>query len=96
MFAHGKCDMGYKQSWRGRRPVFQGSRRAPFARRPDWDRTDEMTPDAYGLLMANWSIVHGFAHLALGGEFDRPASRRGGKERNLEIVPAADAEIPAR
>jgi AcrR family transcriptional regulator len=37
-----------------------------------------MTPGAYGALMATWSMVHGFAHLALGGEFDDAASRFGG------------------
>src|ERR1700732_2625964 len=28
----------------------------------------ELTPDGHGLLVAVWSIVHGFSHLALGGE----------------------------
>ena len=45
---------------------------------------DEMTPDAYGLLLATWSIVHGFAHLALGGELDGAARTRGGKDAILK------------
>lgn len=27
-----------------------------------------LTPEAHGLVLAYWSIVHGFAHLALGGQ----------------------------
>jgi AcrR family transcriptional regulator len=46
--------------------------------------TDEMTEDAYGLLLATWSIVHGFAHLALGGELDDAARTRGGKDAILK------------
>lgn len=44
----------------------------------------ELTPDASGFLMATWSIVHGFANLALSGEFDRPASMFGGKDAILK------------
>jgi len=28
----------------------------------------ELTPESFGLLIAVWSLVHGFSHLALGGE----------------------------
>ncbi len=45
---------------------------------------DAMTPDAFGFLLANWSIVHGFAHLALGGEFDPAAAGHGGSKAILE------------
>ena len=38
----------------------------------------DLSPDGYGFLMATWSIVHGFSHLALGGELSVRA--RGGPE----------------
>jgi AcrR family transcriptional regulator len=47
--------------------------------------TGELSGDAMGLLIANWSIVHGFAHLALGGEMDPPARAHGGKDAILRI-----------
>lgn len=43
----------------------------------------ELSPDSFGYLMAVWSIVHGFSHLALGGEFDFRGSARGGKDAIL-------------
>jgi AcrR family transcriptional regulator len=36
---------------------------------------EQLPPNAFGFLLANWSIVHGFAHLALGGELQ--TSERG-------------------
>jgi len=45
----------------------------------------ELPPDAFGLLMAMWSIVHGFSHLALGGEFDLAAEGKGGKDAILKV-----------
>jgi AcrR family transcriptional regulator len=50
----------------------------------DLKDTQETTPDAFGYLMAVWSLVHGFSHLALGGELDLPAEQRGGKKRILD------------
>lgn len=44
----------------------------------------QMTPAAYGALMAVWSVVHGFSHLALGGEFERAAHAYGGRSAILE------------
>ena len=96
MFAHRKCDMGYKnlgevadRSFN----VLEGAVRAASGLRP----SDEMTADAYGLLMATWSIVHGFAHLALGGELDRPAMGRGGKSAILKsFLPLTLRYLPAR
>ena len=41
---------------------------------------EELTSDGRGLLMAIWSIVHGFAHLALGGKLRTPGRERVGKE----------------
>ncbi|HWM68908.1 MAG TPA: hypothetical protein VNO35_20120 [Steroidobacteraceae bacterium] len=32
----------------------------------------ELSESGYGFLLANWSIVHGFAHLALGNLFRDP------------------------
>lgn len=96
MFAHGKCDMGYKnlgevadRSFN----VLESAVRAASGLKP----SDEMTADAYGLLMAMWSIVHGFAHLALGGELDRPAIGRGGKSAILKsFLPLTLKYLPAR
>jgi AcrR family transcriptional regulator len=34
-------------------------------------RESPLTPAAFGALLAAWSMVHGFAHLALDGELDR-------------------------
>ncbi len=63
----------------------------------DLKPADEMTPDAYGLLMATWSIVHGFAHLALGGELDRPAMNRGGRAAILKsFLPLTLKYLPAK
>jgi AcrR family transcriptional regulator len=55
-----------------------------------------LSPDASGYLMAIWSIVHGFAHLALGGEFDGPALQgRGGKGAILTtFLPLALKHLP--
>jgi AcrR family transcriptional regulator len=40
----------------------------------------ELSSDGQGLLLAAWSMVHGFSHLALGGEFRSPARGGGGKD----------------
>ncbi len=96
MFAHGKCDMRYKnlgevaeRSFK----VLESAVRAASGLKP----ADDMTEDAYGLLMANWSIVHGFAHLALGGELDTPAGSRGGKGAILKsFLPLTLKHLPAR
>ena len=54
-----------------------------------------LTPDANGFLLATWSIVHGFAHLALGGEFDWSAKARGGKRQIIEsFLPLTLAHLP--
>jgi AcrR family transcriptional regulator len=96
MFAHGKCDMGYKnlaevadRSFN----VLESAVRAASGLTP----TDKLTENAYGLLMAVWSIVHGFAHLALGGELDRPARGRGGKNAILKtFLPLTLQHLPTR
>jgi AcrR family transcriptional regulator len=53
--------------------------------------------DTNGMLMATWSIVHGFAHLALGGELDWPSAMRGGKKAILEkFLPLTLKHLPVR
>ncbi len=65
--------------------------RAATATKPE----DELSPDAFGFLMAVWSLVHGFAHLALGGEFDHAAANRGGKEQILKsFLPLTLKHLP--
>jgi AcrR family transcriptional regulator len=55
----------------------------------------ELSPDGFGLLMAVWSIVHGFSHLALGREFDYAAERRGGKDQILKtFLPLTLKHLP--
>jgi AcrR family transcriptional regulator len=44
--------------------VLEGAVRAATQTPPDRD----LAPESYGFLLAMWSIVHGFSHLALGGE----------------------------
>lgn len=96
MFSPGKCDMGYgnlgevaDRSFK----VLESAVRAASGLKP----TDAMTEKAYGLLMAMWSIVHGFAHLALGGQFDRVARQRGGKNAILRtFLPLTLEHIPTR
>jgi AcrR family transcriptional regulator len=69
MFRNDKCDMTYA-------PLIEAGDRA-YGLLEDAVRAAArvkpgapLPPDAFGLLLATWSIVHGFAHLALGGKFD--------------------------
>jgi AcrR family transcriptional regulator len=43
----------------------------------------ELSADGQGLLLAAWSMVHGFSHLALGGELR--SSARGGGGKNVVL-----------
>lgn len=55
----------------------------------------ELSPDSFGYLLAVWSIAHGFAHLALGGEFDYIAAARGGKDAILKyFAPLTFKHLP--
>lgn len=94
MFRHDKCDMTHEELGRAADRSFNvlaGAIRAVSGLQPD----AEMTPGASGLLMAVWSIVHGFSHLALGGELDRPAQMRGGKDAILKsLLPLALEHLP--
>jgi hypothetical protein len=48
------------------------------------------------LLVAVWSMVHGFSHLALGGELANPARGGGGKDVILKsLLPLALEYLPA-
>lgn len=96
MFSNSKCDMKYKnlaevadRSFM----VLESAVRAASNLKP----RDEMTADAYGLLMATWSIVHGFAHLALGGQLDRAAKLRGGRKAILKsFLPLTLQYLPTK
>ena len=68
MFRHEKLDAANeelatvaKQSYN----VLEGAIRAATGTAPEV----ELPENAYGYLLANWSIVHGFAHLALANQF---------------------------
>jgi AcrR family transcriptional regulator len=71
MFRHEKLDLANqelatvaKQSYE----VLERAVRAATHTAPDV----ELSKNAYGYLLANWSIVHGFAHLALANQFRDP------------------------
>lgn len=54
-----------------------------------------LSPEGYGALMAVWSLVHGFSHLALGGQFDTAARTRGGKRAIFDaFLPLTLRHIP--
>jgi AcrR family transcriptional regulator len=59
--------------------------------------------EAFGLLLATWSIVHGFAHLALGGKFDsalemfqKSGAKKGTKQQAIltALLPLALRHAP--
>lgn len=55
-----------------------------------------LTALAYGGLLATWSMVHGFANLALSGQFDGAARALGGPGALLEhMLPAMLTNLPA-
>ena len=95
MFRHDKHDRTNAefvrvadQSYR----VLEGAIRAATGTPPG----QELTPDGRGLLMAIWSTVHGFSHLALGGELDNPANGRAGKAVILKsLLPLMLKHLPA-
>jgi AcrR family transcriptional regulator len=56
----------------------------------------ELTPHAYGLLLAVWSMVHGFSHLALGGELHGPGGESVAKDAILRsFLPLILGHLPA-
>ncbi len=51
--------------------------------------------EGQGFLLATWSSVHGFAHLALGGELGHPPETKRGKSAILEtLLPAMLQHLP--
>ncbi|HUO90965.1 MAG TPA: TetR/AcrR family transcriptional regulator [Rhizomicrobium sp.] len=83
MFRHAKYDITYpglrEAGGRAFRILEKGVRDA-FALKDEQRISDE----AFGYLMAVWSIAHGFSHLALGGELDQVAAEHGGKGAILD------------
>ncbi len=83
MFRKGKWDPAY-ENFAEVAPrafaVLEGAVRATFGLAPDAPLTD----DTNGFLMATWSVVHGFAHLALSGDLDMAAGPRGGRNAILD------------
>jgi hypothetical protein len=58
----------------------------------------ELTPGSYGLLLAVWSMVHGFSYLALGRGFPVPGEGPPlTKEKMLDsLLPLMLEHLPAR
>jgi len=57
----------------------------------------ELTPEGRGLLLAVWSIVHGFSHLVLEWEFRTPGSESVSKEAALKtLLPQMLKYLPVR
>lgn len=94
MFAQGKCDPAYKnlnEVSNRSFAVLEGGVRAAMG----LSASAAMPAEGYGYLMAVWSCVHGFAHLALGGQFDGPAQMRGMKgEISKTFLPLMLAHLP--
>jgi AcrR family transcriptional regulator len=54
-----------------------------------------LSPDGQGLLVAVWSMVHGYCHLAFGGELNNPARGGGSKDVILEsLLPLTLKHLP--
>lgn len=52
--------------------------------------------DGHGLLLATWSMVHGFSHLALGGQLHDPAGETAGRKTIVEnLLPLMLRHLPA-
>jgi AcrR family transcriptional regulator len=76
MFQNGKCDFtdpSLRRDAGGAFLVLEDAIRAVFAIAPH----APLTEAAQGALMAAWSLVHGFAHLALAGELSGAGARPG-------------------
>lgn len=96
MFSNSKCDMAYKDLAQVADRSFKVLERA-VRHASELNASDDMTADAYGLLMAVWSIVHGFAHLALGGQLDRAAKLRGGRKTIMKsFLPLTLQYLPTK
>jgi AcrR family transcriptional regulator len=62
--------------------VLEGAIRAATGTASD----EPLTPESHGLLLAVWSMVHGFSHLALGGEISGPQQEPVSKQAVLESI----------
>jgi AcrR family transcriptional regulator len=72
--------------------VLEDAIRAATGTSPD----QALSPDGQGLLMAVWSMVHGYCHLAFGGELGRPERGGGGKDVILEtLLPLVLKHLPS-
>ena len=61
------------------------------------DRRANLPRNVATLLIAVWSMVHGYCHLAFGGELSHPARGGGGKEVILEsLLPLMLKHLPSR
>jgi AcrR family transcriptional regulator len=55
----------------------------------------DLAPESYGFLLAVWSIVHGFSHLALGGELRDQGGGPAGKDVILKsLLPLMLQHLP--
>ena len=94
MFRHDKHDKDnaeFVATARRAYRVLEDAVRAAAGTPPD----AELGPEGQGLLLAMWSIVHGFAHLALGGELGIAPETHRGKTQILEsLLPAMLQYLP--
>lgn len=72
--------------------VLESAVRAAFEIGPNVSLSD----DAWGFLIATWSVVHGFSHLVLGGEIEMPGLRGGKKAVVDRFLPLALKYLPVR
>jgi AcrR family transcriptional regulator len=94
MFRHDKHDRDNaefvaeaKRAYR----VLEDAIRAATGTAPD----AKLGTEGQGFLLATWSIVHGFAHLALGGELGvAPETKRGKNEILETLLPAMLQHLP--
>jgi AcrR family transcriptional regulator len=95
MFRHDKHDSANEEFVRVAKHsygVLEGAIRAATST----PEHETLTSDSYGLLLIVWSIVHGFSHLALGGELRGPNGEPGGKDVVLNsVLPLVLQHLPA-
>ena len=88
---HDKSNQEFVEVSRRSYAVLEGAVRAATRTPPD----GELTADGYGFLLAMWSIVHGFSHLALGGELSaRMADPLSMQDVLTKVLPLMLAHLP--
>lgn len=96
MFRRDMCDPGnerLKAAANGAFAMLEDAVRAFCGAKPD----TPLEPDAQGVLLAAWSMVHGFAELALDGAFDDAAEAMGGRNAIIDrMLPAMLATLTGR